>query len=316
MSGEQVDILQFLPMTVWTDERIAREFNVTQMTDPKARPAVLTDDPGRFRGIATPSHIGAPNELIDMLPNLEIVSFFGVGYDSIDVPYARSRGLIVTNTPNVLTECVADLGMTLVLACLRRLVEGDRHVRAGRWVSEGNLAFGRAPRGKTLGIVGLGRIGMALAQRAEAFGMKIAYNNRSQRSDVDYPYYADPAALAEAVDVVALTCPGGEATRHMIDARVLAALGPEGMLVNVARGSVVDEAALVAALQQGTIAGAGLDVFEAEPHVPEALFELENVILQPHQASATVETRTAMGDLAIDNLLAHFAGKPPLTPVT
>jgi lactate dehydrogenase-like 2-hydroxyacid dehydrogenase len=182
-------------------------------------------------------------------------------------------------------------------------------------VKDGNLSFGRAPRGKTLGIVGLGRIGMALAQRAEAFGMQIAYYNRSQRSDVDYAYYPDATSLAAAVDVMALTCPGGAATQHMINAEVLAALGPDGMLVNVARGSVVDEAALVTALQNGTIAGAGLDVFEAEPHVPEALFTLDNVIVQPHQASATVETRTAMGDLMIDNLLAHFSGQPLLTRV-
>jgi len=302
-------------MPTWTGDRLRREFEVVELNGLADRPPALLADPGRFRGLATRGDVGADAALIDLLPNLEIIACFSVGYDGVDLARCRERGIVVTNTPDVLTHCVADLGMGLVLAVLRRIVEGDRYVRAGRWLREGVMDLGAAPRGKTLGIVGLGRIGLELAARAEAFGMNIAYYNRNQRADVDYAYHGDPASLAAACDVLALTCPGGAETHHLVDADVLAALGGAGVLVNIARGSVVDEAALVAALQSGTIAGAGLDVFEAEPQVPEALFAMDNVVLQPHQASATVQTRTAMGDLTIDNLLAHFAGKPPLTPV-
>jgi len=316
MTEQKVAIVRLDPMPPWTAERLHHEFDVVDLAGLADRPSALTDDPGRFRGLATPGNVGVDAALLDLLPNLEIVSCFSVGYDGVDLARCRERGITVTNTPDVLTDCVADLGMGLVLAVLRRIVEGDRYVRAGRWPREGDLAFGTAPRGKTLGIVGLGRIGRALALRAEAFGMRIAYHNRNPRTDVDYAYHAEPRALAEAADVLALTCPGGEATRHLVDAEMLAALGPDGVLVNIARGSVVDEAALVAALETGGIAGAALDVFEAEPQVPEALFAMDNVVLQPHHASGTVDTRTAMGNLTIDNLLAHFAGRSVLTPVT
>ncbi len=302
-------VLLIEPIPSWIVDRARGEFDLIVLPHESERPAQFLDNADRVRGIAMPgfAHVDAP--LMELMPNLEIVACFGVGYDGADVDYAVRNGIAVTNTPDVLTDCVADLGMALILAALRKVVEGDRYVRAGRWESEGILDFASSPRGRCLGIVGLGRIGLELARRAEAFGMTIAYYNRSRREDVAYPYCESATALAEACDVLALTCPGGEATRNLIGTEVLSALGPNGYLINIARGSVVDEGALIQALSDQRIAGAGLDVFAAEPHVPEALFAFENVVLQPHQASATIETRTAMGNLTIDNLLAHFQGQ-------
>jgi hydroxypyruvate reductase len=239
----------------------------------------------------------------------------GVGYDGIDVAAAIERGIPVTHTPNVLNDEVADLAMGLMLSAARRIPLADRYVRAGRWAKEGPMPLARKVSGARLGIVGLGRIGQAIADRAQAFGMSIAYTARSARASLPYAFYPTAAALAAEVDFLIVITPGGAGTRHMINAEVLAALGSGGYLVNVARGSVVDEAALVDALQRGVIAGAGLDVFENEPHPLEALQALDNVVLTPHMASATVQTRQAMADLAADNLRAHFAGAPLLTPV-
>jgi hydroxypyruvate reductase len=309
-NGEKPCVLLIEPMPSWTIERARDEFDLIVLPHESKRPQKFLDNVDRIRGIAMPGFATVDASLMSLLPNLEIVACFGVGYDGADVSYAQANGVAVTNTPDVLTDCVADLGMALILACLRRIVVGDRYVRAGRWKSEGIMALNDAPRGRCLGIVGMGRIGLELAKRAEVFGMSIAYYNRSERGDVPYHYYASTKALAEACDVLALTCPGGEATQNMIDGDVLQALGPKGYLVNIARGTVVDEAALVQALSEQTIAGAGIDVFVDEPNVPEALFGMENVVLQPHQASATIETRTAMGNLTIDNLLAQFGSRP------
>jgi lactate dehydrogenase-like 2-hydroxyacid dehydrogenase len=255
-----------------------------------------------------------PRELIAQLPKLEIVSVFGVGYDGVDVAAARERGIAVTHTPNVLNDEVADLAMALVLAVSRRLVEADRYVRSGAW-KNGPMPLARKVSGARMGIVGLGRIGLAIAKRAEAFGMSIAYTSRNARADLPYPYFPSAEALAREVDFLVVITPGGAATRKLIDAKVLAALGSKGYLVNVARGSVVDEAALVQALLDKTIAGAALDVFENEPHVPSELLALDNVVLTPHVGSATWQTRQAMADLAFGNLAAHFAGRPLLSPV-
>ena len=222
--------------------------------------------------------------------------------------------MIVTNTPDVLNDCVADLALGLTIATLRRMVPADRYVRAGSWPQR-NLPFSRRVGGKSMGILGLGRIGKAIARRAEAFNMRIAYHGRKPRADVEYRYYPKLVDMARDCDVLMVICAGGAKTYHLVDAQVLAALGPEGTLINVARGSVVDESALVKALADGTLGAAGLDVFEAEPRVPEALWAMDNVVLQPHVASATHETRKAMGDLAVDNLRAYFSGKPVLTPV-
>jgi hydroxypyruvate reductase len=256
-----------------------------------------------------------PRALLDRLPALEVISIMGVGYDKVDVAAARERAIPVTHTPDVLNDEVADLAIGLMLSVARRIPQADRYVREGRWAAEGPLPLARKMSGARLGIVGLGRIGQAIARRAEAFGMKIAYTARHPRPNLAYAYHPSAKELAAQVDFLVVITPGGEGTRHLINAEVLQALGPRGYLINVARGTVVDEQALIAALQQGVIAGAGLDVYANEPNVPEALKTLDNVVLTPHMASATQETRQAMADLALENLKAHFAGRPLLTPV-
>jgi hydroxypyruvate reductase len=268
----------------------------------------------RIRAIAASGESKVGAELLAKLPALEIVSVMGVGYDGIDVAAAKARGVVVTHTPDVLNDDVADLAIGLMLAVARQLARADRYVRAGRWPS-GPLPLGRKVSGARLGIVGMGRIGQAIAHRAAAFGMTIAYTARSAKPELAYRYHATPALLAAQSDYLVVITPGGAATRKLIDAAVLAALGPQGCLINVARGSVVDEAALVAALQAGTLGGAGLDVFENEPNVPAALFAMDNVVLAPHIGSATGQTRRAMADLAFRNLDAKLSGKPPVTPV-
>jgi lactate dehydrogenase-like 2-hydroxyacid dehydrogenase len=230
------------------------------------------------------------------------------------VAAARERGIAVTHTPSVLNDDVADLALGLMLAVARRIPQADRFVRDGRWPA-GPMPLARKVSGSRLGIVGLGRIGQAIARRAEAFGMRIAYTARSEKPGLAYPYFPTPQALAAQVDFLIVITPGGAATRKLIDAQVLKALGPQGYLINVARGSVVDEQALIEALQDGGIAGAALDVFENEPDVPQALRSLDNVVLTPHTASATAQTRQAMANLVLDNLRAHFAGQPLPTPV-
>ncbi len=268
----------------------------------------------RIRAIAASGESKLPREFLARLPSLELISVFGVGYDGVDVAAARERGIGVTHTPNVLNDEVADLALALMLAVSRRIPQADRYVREGHWPS-GPMPLARKMSGARLGIVGLGRIGLAIARRAEAFAMTIAYTARSPKPESPYRYLPSAEALAAEVDFLVVITPGGAGTRKLIDARVLAALGPEGYLVNVARGSVVDEAALIEALQKRTIAGAGLDVFESEPNVPDALKALDNVVLTPHVGSATWQTRQAMSDLAFGNLAAHFAGKPLLSPV-
>ncbi len=256
-------------------------------------------------------------EILDALPNLKLVACFGVGVDGAGVPELTRRGIAVTNTPDVLTEEVADFGMALLLATVRQIVKGDRHVRSGEWVKRGNMEMTWSlTGGKTIGIVGLGRIGKAIAKRCVAFSLNVGYHGRSEQQDVPYRYYADPVALARDSDFLMIVTPGGPGTRHLVNAEVIEALGPNGILINVARGSVVDQAALVAALKSGKVAAAGLDVFEVEPCTPDGLVDMpDNVVLQPHQASATHETRGAMGDLMIANVQAFLAGKPLLTQV-
>lgn len=280
------------------------------------------DDPAAFakvapgiRAIVGGGESKVPRSLMNQLPALEMISIVGVGYDGVDVAAALERRIPVTHTPGVLNDEVADLAIGLMLSVARRIPQADRYVRAGRWAREGAMPLSRKVTGARLGIVGLGRIGQAIARRAEAFGMSIAYTARSARPALAYSFYPTAQALAAQVDFLIVITPGGAGTRHLINADVLKALGPAGYLINVARGSVVDEAALIAALQQGTIAGAGLDVFDREPHVPEALWAMDNVVLTPHIASATRQTRQAMADLAAGNLQAHFAGQPLLSPV-
>ena len=266
------------------------------------------------RGIAGSGESKVPAELIAQLPALEIISIMGVGYDGVDVAAAKARKVMVTHTPNVLNDDVADLALGLMLSASRQLPAADRYVRSGQWL-QAAMPLARKMSGARVGIVGMGRIGQAIAQRALAFNMTIAYTARSAKPHLPYGFHPNAEALAAAVDFLVLIAPGGAGTRKMIDAKVLKALGPKGFLINVARGSVVDEQALIQALEDGTIAGAGLDVFEDEPRVPQRLLDLHKVVLTPHIGSATSATRQAMADLAFNNLAAHFGGKPVLTPV-
>jgi lactate dehydrogenase-like 2-hydroxyacid dehydrogenase len=251
---------------------------------------------------------------MDTLPNLEIVANFGVGYDNVDVAEAAKRGIIVTNTPDVLNEEVADTAIALLLAAVRQIPQADRYLRAGRWL-EKPFPLTASLRGRKAGILGLGRIGKTIADRLEAFGITVAYHGRSQQPDVPYTYYPTLVGLAEAVDILVVITPGGPSTYRIVNAEVLKALGPNGGLINVARGTVVDEPALIEALRSGTILTAGLDVFEHEPKVPQELIDMEHVVLLPHVGSATFHTRDAMGQLVADNLVSWLAGKGPLTPV-
>lgn len=308
------DIVVVSPLPPTVQAVLDNEFTVHRLWEAADPAALLATVAGQVRGIATHGWRGADAALIRALPKLEIISVFGVGYDTVDVSCARDHGVIVTNTPDVLTDDVADLALALLICTLRRVCVADRFVREGRWLQE-QFPLARCINGKRLGVMGLGRIGLAIARRAEALGMSIAYHNRRRRDDVPYPYYADLVELAREVDVLVIAAAGGAASRQSVNRAVFEALGPEGTLLNIARGSIVDEAELVAALTDGRLGAAGLDVFADEPRVPEALFALDNVVLQPHIASATVETRAAMGQLMIDNLRAHFAGQRALTPV-
>lgn len=267
------------------------------------------------RGVLTTGPQGLSAAMAARLPLLEIVSLNSVGYDKIDFEALRPRGIAVTNTPGVLTDDVADLALLLLLAAARRLPAMDRYVRAGDWSARKPLAPSRSVRGKVAGIFGYGRIGQAIAQRLAALGMEIRYYQPRPVPGVDAPRTASLPELAQQSDYLVLCAPANASTRHIVDSAVLDALGPGGTLVNIARGALVDETALAAALTDGRLGAAALDVFENEPEVPPALRALDNVVLTPHIGSLTVETRHAMGQLALDNLLAHFTGQPLLTPL-
>lgn len=269
---------------------------------------------GAIRAVLTTGTVGVTPALIAALPALEIVSVHGVGVDAVPLDLLAARGIHVTNTPDVLTDDVADFAVCLLLAAVRRLPLLDRYVRDGRWPQKAPLPQARSLRGRTAGIVGFGRIGQAVANRLQGFGVAIRYYQRSMGPAPELRS-ASLLALAQDSDMLVLCMPGGAETTRMIDAQVLDALGPDGTLVNIARGSVVDEAALAAALREGRLGAAGLDVFEHEPEVPQALRLLDNVVLSPHVGSFTVEARRAMGRLAVANLVAHFAGQPLPTPV-
>jgi lactate dehydrogenase-like 2-hydroxyacid dehydrogenase len=290
------------------------EYVVHRYFDAPDKEALIAATAARVRGIVTGSQIATPRSLIERFPRLEIIACFGVGVDPIDVACAHERGIVVTNTPDVLVADVADMGVTLLLAASRQIVQGDRFVREGRWL-RGIMDFTHRVNGKRAGIVGCGRIGGTVARRLEAFDMSIAYHGPRDKQHPRYRYYADLEAMAAEVDFLVLTCPGGPATRHLVNKRVLDALGSEGILVNIARGSVVDEDALVEALKHGSIRAAGLDVYADEPRAPSALFELDNVVLSPHQSSATHETRAAMAECTLENLRAYFGGRPVPNPV-
>jgi hydroxypyruvate reductase len=264
--------------------------------------------------LATSGAYGANATLISALPNLKLIASFGVGTDPIDLVAAHARGIAVTNTPGVLNGCVADYAVGLLLAIARRIVQADRFVRDGQWLTQ-RLQFGTKLGGKLCGIVGMGGVGREIATRVQACGMRVAYHGPHPKPELNFDYYSSLVSLAYDADVLVLSLPGGTDTRHIVDAEVLRALGPNGLLVNIARGSVVDEAALVEALQSGTIGGAALDVFEGEPLVPQTLVGCGNVVLSPHTASGTFETRNAMADLMLANIAAYESGIALLTPV-
>jgi lactate dehydrogenase-like 2-hydroxyacid dehydrogenase len=266
--------------------------------------------------VANPGGGPLGTELLDELPNLEIVAHFGVGYETVDVAAAVSRGIVVTNVSGSNDAEVADTAMGLLLMAVRELGPAERYVRRGRWTREGAYPLAELSlHGGTLGVLGIGGIGRAIARRARAFELDVAYHARNRREDVDLPYHATVVELARAVDFLVVAVPGGSATHHLVDAEVLEALGPRGVLVNIARGSVVDEDALIAALRSGGIAAAGLDVYQDEPNVPAELLELDNAVLLPHIGSATVPTRREMAEAGVANLTSWFADGVPLTPV-
>lgn len=297
-------------------ENIEKTFTAFRLWEAEDEAAFLAEQGADIDMLVTSGNavMGAPAALIAALPNLKAICSNGVGYDSIDTEAARSRGIVVTNTPEVLNDCVADLGMALLLDVARRISEADRFTRAGHW-TQGRFPLSSKIGGKVCGIVGLGNIGQAVARRAQAFDMAIHYYNPRSRPDVPHTRHESLVALAQQADFLVLTLPGGAATRHIINAEVLQALGPQGYLINIARGSVVDQQSLVDALETGQIAGAGLDVFEQEPQVPDALRQRDNVVITPHIASSTRETMAAMADLVFENMLAFARGEPVLTRV-
>ena len=297
-----------------TQKRMEQEFNLVKLWEQPDRAAALKAAAPKVRALAHTGHSKVDAALMDALPKLEIIANFGVGVDQIDLDAAKARGIVVTNTANALNDCVADCAIALVLNTLRKFPQADKYVRAGRWKTDGTYPFTTSLGGKTLGILGLGRIGEEIANRAKAFKMAVRYHNRN-RKDVPWAYDPDPVTLAKNSDVLVAITPGGPETDKLVNAAVLDALGPQGYLVNVARGSVVDQPVLLKYLQHGKIAGAGLDVYYDEPNVDPAFFGLDNVVLLPHMASATNETRTAMGALQIENINLKLGGKAVKTPV-
>jgi len=302
------DIIVTAPLPPFLYDPLKAAYRCHDYYQSSHKPALLAAEGGRIRGLVQGGQSVTPTTLLDALPKLEIISVFGVGYDGVPVEYCRQRGVKVTNTPDVLTDDVADVAVGLIMMTGRGFVRLNRFVHAGEWIKRGPELTTKLG-GRTVGILGLGRIGKAIAQRVTAMGMRVAYTGR-QPQDVPYRFVPDLKSLAAAADFLVVACPGGAATKNIVDADVLAALGTKGTLVNIARGSIVDEPALVRALAAGTIKAAGLDVFVDEPNIPPALFAMDNVVLLPHVGSATHETRKAMGDLCKANLDAWFAGKP------
>ena len=307
------DLLMIGPMFKPTQAVLESTYTTHKLWEAPDRDAFLASVAGRITAAATTGSRGMDDATMGKLPKLKVIGHFGVGVDSVDVDAAKRRGIAVTNTPDVLTEDVADIAVALMLSAIRRVPQGDRYVREGKWL-KGPMALTQSVQGRKVGILGLGRIGKAIARRCEAFNLEVGYHGRSKQS-VAYAHHADVVSLAREVDILIVAAPGGDETRGLVGRAALEALGPEGTIVNIARGSVIDEPAMIEALKSGKLGAAGLDVFDKEPNVPAELLALDNVVVQPHVGSATHPTRTAMGQLVIDNLAAHFAGKPLLTPV-
>ena len=315
------DVLMPVPLPASLGDGLARDFNVVRPFETPDPEATLARIAPTLRFIATgvpviADGVSRPIDAAYMarFPRLELVANMGVGYDNIDATAAAARGVVVTNTPDVLTEETADAAFGLLLAVIRQLPQADRYLRSGKWLDKA-FPLSASLRDRVMGIVGLGRIGKAIARRGEAFGLKVAYHGRRRQDDVAWPFYADLAEMARACDILMISTPGDPGTRGLVDARILDALGPSGVVINIARGGIVDEDALIAALRERRIWSAGLDVYADEPRVPAELVAMEQVVLLPHVGSATGPTRDAMARLVVDNLRAFARGEGPLTPV-
>ncbi|WP_128291309.1 2-hydroxyacid dehydrogenase [Afifella aestuarii] len=308
------ELLMVGPLADAVTAEIEKDFTVHRYFAADDKEALLSEIGERVRFVATGGHHGCSAKIIEALPKLEIISSFGVGYDAVDVEAAKRAGVHVTNTPDVLNDCVAEMTVGLMIALAHRLPQTDRYVREGRWPG-GDFSLTDELRGARAGILGLGRIGKEIARRLQVFKMEVVYHGRHKQAHEPYPYFADLTEMAKACDWLVVIAPGSKETQGIVSRGVMEALGPEGMLVNMARGSLVDEPAMIGLLQSGGLGGAALDVFADEPNVPDELKALDNVVLSPHQGSATHKTRAAMGQMVVDNLRAHLKGEPLLSPV-
>ncbi|HEY7458303.1 MAG TPA: 2-hydroxyacid dehydrogenase [Xanthobacteraceae bacterium] len=314
MAADKFELLQTGPVPAFVEEQIDRLFTVHKLHKASDREAFFKEIAPKVRAIISFGAVPISAALMQTMPNLEIVGNFGVGYDSVDAKWAGEHGIVVTNTPGVLDEEVADTTLGLLLNTVRQLPQSERYLRAGKWL-EKPFPLSATLRGRKVGIVGMGRIGKAIARRIEALRLPVVYHSRRPAEGVTYRHYPNLVAMARDIDVLIVIVPGGAATKNMINREVLEALGPNGVLINVARGSVVDEPALIEALRNKKILSAGLDVFADEPRVPKELIDMDHVVLLPHVGSASVETRRAMGQLVVDNLKSWAEGKGPITPV-
>lgn len=309
------DVLVAYPTRPRQMAQLEQDYTLHRLDLAADKPAMLAEVGPRCTAMVCNGHVSIDEAFLAQVPALKIVASSSVGYDTMDVAAMTRAGVRLTNTPDVLTDDVADTALMLLLAARRRLVQGDRHVRSGEWRRSGPMSLTRSTAGKSVGIVGLGRIGSAIARRCEALGLTVGYFGRREKPGVGYRYFADVVALAEWSDILIAATSGGAETRAIVSASALKALGPEGSFINIARGSVVDEPAMIAALKDGRLGSAGLDVFENEPDPDPAFRDLDNVVLYPHHASGTEETRDKMAQLVVDNLAAHFGGRALLTPV-
>lgn len=307
------EILMIGPMLKTAMDQLEEAYTVHRYWQAEDKPALLADVGTQIRAIATDGASGVPTDVMEACPLIELVASFGVGYDGVDTDLCKERGIRVTTTPNVLNDCMAEITLGLMISLAHKLPQADRWVRDGNWVSGVSFGLTAELTGSTVGILGLGRIGKEIATRCSAMKMRVVYHGRSEQAHQPYLYYPELEAMARDVDWLIVIAPGSASTKKLVSRGVLEQLGPNGCLVNVARGTLIDEEAMVEMLSSGALGGAALDVFEREPHVPPALLDLENVVLSPHQGSATHKTRYDMGDLLVANMAAHFAGEPLLT---
>src|SRR5246500_5309211 len=316
VSSEKIDLVVHGPRKPIVDNGFPDQFVLHQFETIGDLDRLTPEIADKVRGLAiTYNTVRGDAKTLAKFPELEIVASFGVGYDHVDAAYARDHNIMVTNTPDVLTEEVADIAMGLLICTLREFIKADKYLRSGLWQTQQYPLSVGSLRDRKVGMVGMGRIGQAIARRLEASRVPVVYHTRKPAAGVSYKHYPDLTEMAKAVDTLVVIVPGGPATTNMVNADVMKALGPRGVIINVARGTVVDEQALIAALKSGTILAAGLDVFASEPSVPDELKAMQNVVLLPHIGSASVVTRNAMDQLVVDNLKNWFAGKAPLTPV-